>query len=85
MPEIEPSNPPAMDVDKIRHRLHLVAHDVRSLLGPITGFAELIATSDDIEQCRAHAARIGAASARLEGLADGLVDLVLDGGEAEAD
>ncbi|MDH3296077.1 MAG: hypothetical protein OER95_17300 [Acidimicrobiia bacterium] len=79
MTENEPSNARVMDVDGVRHRLHVLAHDMRSMLGPIIGYAELIASSDDIEQCRSHATRIMQASARLEGLADGLPERVLDG------
>lgn len=80
MTQDEPSNARAVDADGVRHRLHLVAHDIRSMLGPIIGFAELIAASDDIEQCRSHATRIMQASARLEGLADGLLEQVLEPG-----
>lgn len=72
-----------MDADGVRHRLHLVAHDIRSMLGPVIGFAELIAASDDLEECRSHANRIMQASARLEGLADGLLDRVLEGDELD--
>lgn len=67
------------DLREIRHRLRVTAHDVRSLLGPIVGFAELITTADDVEQCRAYAGRITEASNRLEELADGLIERILDG------
>ncbi len=73
-----PAEQPLPDEAELRHRLHDVAHDVRSMLGPIVGFADLITTSSDIEQCRAHAERIGKAALRLEQLADDLVDRVLE-------
>lgn len=80
MTENTPAHAPTLDdVDRVRHRLRAVSHDVRSMLGPIIGFAELIAVSDDVEQCRSHADRIMQASSRLEKLADGLVERVLDG------
>lgn len=80
----EPSNArTAEDLDEIRQRLRLATHDLRSMLGPIVGFAELITDADDIDQCRAHAARITRASGRLERLADELMDRILVGDEME--
>ena len=73
-----PNGPAGPDAVELQHRLRRAAHDIRSLLGPIVGFAELIAMSDDIEQCRLHAAKISEASLRLEELADSLADRVLD-------
>jgi len=68
-----------MDADAVRHQLRLVAHDMRSMLGPIMGFAELITAADDVEQCQSHAARITLAAARLESLADDLIGRVFEG------
>lgn len=79
MTEDEPTSDRVVDdIDALRHRLRAAAHDVRSLLGPIAGFAELIATADDVEQCRAYAGRITQASVRLQALADGLIERILE-------
>lgn len=62
----------------LQHRLRMATHDLRSSLGPIVGYADLIRISDDLDEARSHADRIAAAAAEIEALADRLSDSVLE-------
>ena len=66
-----------VDADALRQRLRLLAHDLRSIVGPIAGYTDLIQNIGDLESAKHYADRIANASARIEAVTDSLVDDVL--------
>ncbi len=69
---------PDIDSDQLRHSLRKVAHDLRSSLGPLVGYAELIVlVGDDRERVESYAAKIEEAALRLQALADTLTERVM--------
>lgn len=56
----------------------LMAHEIRNPLAGIKGFAQLLETTDDIEQAHRHAEKIVAQSLRMEALVDDLLAFARD-------
>lgn len=63
---------------ELDQRLSGLAHDIRSLLGPILGYADLIRATSSVEQARSHATKILRAGDRVEVLADEVRSTVHD-------
>lgn len=63
---------------ELDQRLSGLAHDLRSLLGPILGYADLIRATSSVEQARSHATKILRAGDRVEVLADEVRSTVHD-------
>lgn len=66
-----------IDRDTVRHRLRLAGHDLRSSLGPVVGYADLIKISNDISQAQLHADKITQAAGKIESVANNLTESVL--------
>jgi len=66
-----------VDRDTIRHRLRMAGHDLRSSLGPVVGYADLIKISNDISQAQLHADKITQAAGRIESVANNLTESIL--------
>lgn len=72
--------PWTIDGRELSHQLRTAAHDLRSLLGPVIGYSDLILQCSDLEQAKRHADRIALAASRIEDFADRLNELGSLGG-----
>lgn len=66
-----------VDDDAVRHGLRMAGHDLRSNLGPIVGYADLIKISNDISQAQLYADKIAQAAGKIETVANELTESVL--------
>ena len=66
-----------LDFELVRHRLRISSHDLRSFLGPVIGYSDLIRLSDDNDKTHDYVDKIIEAADQIESFANNLPDNVL--------